>query len=575
VPVNTPLLNIVDDIIHPRIPQLVIYDDFDVVPIPQFTNQMRSLMNIFVSTTNNNDRFYQVRSNDTPVQSLEQLLQNMERKSLMDIKFSNAERQIDIRMDDKFIQRSIQIPAINYYTYKFTNENEVYIGLVADLAGGGDIYEMLNSDAVDTAAKHLGILETSPSAIFKKLLNNNYDAYIYNTLLIARIDDFIKCINSLENSKETYSAAKITKCVEDIKRKHSTHSILSPSIQTVSVKGKEKDNTVPAVINQDDDIKKIIEDNDITHNDAKLADAMNGAKSEADKNMKETSKAITRMRDNISGGTCLICFDDLAGKNVSIMKCCNVIMCSGCCVSNSRKDDSGKITGTCPNCRHKYNIQTDTMLISKNFDLSNLMKCIGNEVDTTSVLDASANDNSTANNATDTTSTSTTTTSKYEKIKNGKHRTIVEIANNISIDNAKQVNMNFGSVMTGVGVVQPPIHKKMIIFAPFAETIGDIAKILTEYEIGNLVLRGTYHEMIHTIKKFRDDDKYRALIINSTHNCAGLNLQFATDIIFVNHIMNDNILSQAIGRGQRIGRSCSLSVHFLLYANEDVSAYIV
>ena len=46
-----------------------------------------------------------------------------------------------------------------------------------------------------------------------------------------------------------------------------------------------------------------------------------------------------------------------------------------------------------------------------------------------------------------------------------------------------------------------------------------------------------------------------------------MNLEMTTDIIIF-HKMNDELEKQVIGRGQRLGRTSQLNVHYLCYENE-------
>ena len=60
-----------------------------------------------------------------------------------------------------------------------------------------------------------------------------------------------------------------------------------------------------------------------------------------------------------------------------------------------------------------------------------------------------------------------------------------------------------------------------------------------------------------------------ALVINSTNYCSGLNLQTATDLVFMHKIIDLSTEIQVIGRGQRLGRETTLKVWYLLYENEE------
>ena len=81
-------------------------------------------------------------------------------------------------------------------------------------------------------------------------------------------------------------------------------------------------------------------------------------------------------------------------------------------------------------------------------------------------------------------------------------------------------------------------------------------------------LGGTHKEINNIVELFTNCKKMCVLIINSTKHCAGLNLQSATDLIFAHKIIDVNVETQVIGRGQRIGRTSSLRVHYIMYQNE-------
>ena len=57
------------------------------------------------------------------------------------------------------------------------------------------------------------------------------------------------------------------------------------------------------------------------------------------------------------------------------------------------------------------------------------------------------------------------------------------------------------------------------------------------------------------------------LLLNAKYYGSGMNLEMTTDIIIF-HKMNDELEKQVIGRGQRLGRTGQLNVHYLCYENE-------
>ena len=69
------------------------------------------------------------------------------------------------------------------------------------------------------------------------------------------------------------------------------------------------------------------------------------------------------------------------------------------------------------------------------------------------------------------------------------------------------------------------------------------------------------------IAQFRDED-YTVCLLNSTEICAGVNIEFCTDIVFINYINDTSVRNQLIGRGARITRKYMLNIYQLKYESE-------
>ncbi len=108
--------------------------------------------------------------------------------------------------------------------------------------------------------------------------------------------------------------------------------------------------------------------------------------------------------------------------------------------------------------------------------------------------------------------------------------------------------------------------RKVLVFANYNETLNLIEDALATNEIAYLRLGGTAQDKAKTIEKFRQSG--RVLLINSREQCAGMNLEFATDLVYFHKILNKHLEAQVAGRGQRIGRKYNLRIHYLSYKNE-------
>lgn len=110
--------------------------------------------------------------------------------------------------------------------------------------------------------------------------------------------------------------------------------------------------------------------------------------------------------------------------------------------------------------------------------------------------------------------------------------------------------------------------KKIILYAEYPRVFNDVAKFLDEYGIGYVDLEGGNNEAMNiAVHKFKTSDKINVILIHSTLFSCGMNLENATNIIFLHRVRTD-VQKQVIGRGQRPGRTTSLDVTELLYKNE-------
>ena len=115
----------------------------------------------------------------------------------------------------------------------------------------------------------------------------------------------------------------------------------------------------------------------------------------------------------------------------------------------------------------------------------------------------------------------------------------------------------------------PNEHRKTIIFSKFDESLNNIEKKMKEADINYKRLGGTSAQIHKIATEFQDSyDGVNVLLINGEKYASGLNLQSATDLVFMHKIMDRNIESQIIGRIQRLGRVYKAHVHYILYEDE-------
>jgi SNF2 family DNA or RNA helicase len=109
---------------------------------------------------------------------------------------------------------------------------------------------------------------------------------------------------------------------------------------------------------------------------------------------------------------------------------------------------------------------------------------------------------------------------------------------------------------------------KILIYSQFRGISNLIKKISSESNLKYLQLDGgNIKDLDNILDQFRNNSKYKILLIDDTSFGVGLNIEYASDIIFFNYI-EPNIKEQLIGRAQRMGRETILNIWELLYKNE-------
>ncbi|ARA71898.1 SWF/SNF family helicase [Kaumoebavirus] len=115
------------------------------------------------------------------------------------------------------------------------------------------------------------------------------------------------------------------------------------------------------------------------------------------------------------------------------------------------------------------------------------------------------------------------------------------------------------------------MDKKCIVF--FRGSVPDYIKsYLDDNELGHCCFTGVSRERIKALKQFQDI--HNTLLTTYHHAAEGLNVQFASVIIFYNFPPSQRDKIQAIGRCNRIGQKDEINVHTLYYKDSLEAEFI-
>lgn len=494
----------------------VVIDDFDTIKLPHNAGIVNGIFTWFISSTRNKMEY---RSSDSGYcHSARELLSNSNYGCAKIMYNHLLFENINVRNDIAYVKKTSNMPSPKFWIVKFDNVNNLYISAISGIKEDemSQIIEMLNGDAIGAAAEKVGIKTDNVGDIFQSILGNKYEKYSFAKALLGFID--------------------------------------------YSIENKEK--WLPMEQNPDPEEKYFKKDlldmKEIEYKYPNINSLLKSTKEEYDLVATQTGAAVQRLKDNLKSGECPICKEDLnelddengSGGNVIIAKCCSKVFCSRCGIeSNQMKDRYKKLQSYCPACKTKITIKD--LIYLEDFDLDKIQNeeidDEDEEVDMDIVEEMKA---------------------KKSDKPWSKYRAIIDILAGDKIKGSSRVDMHIPNMMKGAVYLPEPKIRKVLVFASFDETLKKIVAELEEEKIKYWRLMGTPNEITNIVEECQKYKGSCALVINSTQQCSGLNLQFATDLVFSHSIMNTEIETQVAGRGHRLGRESPLNIWFLQYENE-------
>jgi hypothetical protein len=529
-----PILNIFGELFKNKCWSRVVLDDFDYLNISTTAKIIPSLFTWFVSATKRMPPGKKA-SNDT--NNVQEMLESY--RPYYGGIWNNRElfTFFNLGCEDSFIDWSTKATVVKYSVYKFHNPNDNYIGLLGVMGTeeANTIMEMLNGDAIQSAAETAGIKTNSVADIFEKVLDKKWEIYkksIAISKYITNVKDYVADLPAISDPKELLSSGGLEKFKKNIKK--------------------------PGPFSR---IKKIIK-----FKQSSVSITLDELNEENNETKEEHGKAIQRVKDNIRHGECPITCELLSDvQSIVIMKCCGMVLSSEAISWGVKMKTTGEnVKGSCPNCRADVSIR-DMIYIDKDdvdfdniLDEDNALKSENKEladIDSLPVQDSEFN--------------------VPEPVEMNKYNCIIDIIRGKIISEVERRRDIFipgllvGDCDRGDALIK---DKKILIFANFKETMKIIERKISENDIPYLKIQGTPNQIKDAVHRYNlpndDEESINILLINGPTFVAGLNLQNTTDLIFTGKVIDANIETQIAGRICRIGRQNNANIHYVLYENE-------
>ena len=530
---NKSMVEIFSDLINGSdlIVNRVILDDFDSLLIPSQTKIIPAIFTWFVSATKGKYRHINEKN----------VYNNILENSILTTYFN-------INTDPKFLEESVKFCDVRVRQYLVVDNLSRYRNGIVQL--NGNFSELVNSNSYAEIGNRLKITKETINIcdIFEKMYENEFKAYKKIKVLdqrLSRIHKYYREVlvykppNKISNDVLNYLKQLISEGNEEelkVKWTDFSHDVLEKYINTVIETTK--------------------------------------------KNLEQKTISIKRVVSNFQEGTCPITFEDLKDSEISILKCCGVVL--------SREGLNSVRNGLCPACRKP--IENSNIL-----DISNVTDIVIEEditkieieENTENVEESTRNLTSNELEVDDLIglmSGSITSDIPYNSpdiaaLTSNKENSVLKL---ITQDNPNIEQVGEYYKVFGGGEYSTLENKKFIIFASSIDAIRSMIYENPESKKGNRFvknnisyaeLKGMHSKTAENIKRYRLPNSHpssiKVLIITSKSQAfAGLDLQCTTDIIFLNRIKDPNIEKQMIGRALRLGRTNKLDIHYLMFNNE-------
>lgn len=314
----------------------LILDDYDVIKLPRPTGFINALFTWFISAT---EFKFGTNVNDPcehETVEMAMMYHNLDLKALSSQYYLKS--TFNVCNESKFTEDSVAVGRPVFLVHTLVNKNKRFVNMIGDMAGDDayEIMEMLNGDAIETAAEKAGIKSSNITDIFKKILQDQYTTYTLSSTTLEFINtlniDEILMFDAPEEGDVYYQ-------------------------------------------------KHVYEKREIKFNYPDIQEKILNVERACIENKKKSGCAIDRVKDNIKEGDCPVCCSPLEGDDMIIIRCCGKILCSECTIQGSQLQRYGKkLSGQCPCCRSKIAF-TDLIFMNADFNLDNILEDKQEEVE--------------------------------------------------------------------------------------------------------------------------------------------------------------------------------------------------
>lgn len=408
-------------------------------------------------------------------------------------------------------------------------------GILRDLGVADDIVEMVNGDAVATAADTLGINATSVGDIIARILSDRkgkYRSAVRILQLLSHAREALAEKSGKEKDKERISALRLA-------IKSGSESAVEEALA------------------------------DMEGPSTEVAASLKSLEEWATEQRDTFGKTLARMRDNIREKQCQCCMIPFGGEadeggdseddaqNAFILNCCQIVVCETCITS--KETGKYRFISRCPNCAHNLDASKDLIRVGKELSLEEALS------DEVILAEAPANNAGEALPPEPSTEASEQNMEqKLDALDNPRLKALIQLLiggpeGQIDCIRNERVSPHVTGLLKGTKEIPWPATcpRKFLIFTMHAESTKVVAAALTQFGIAHQILKGRRQDKDDIREKFRTDPESNVLLVTAKEQCSGMHLPWVSHVILYHGMGDIATKSQAVARIQRLGRTYS------------------
>ena len=413
--------------------------------------------------------------------------------------------------------------------------------VLRDLGVADDVVEMVNADAIATAAENLGINAKNARDLIDRILTDRKGKYKQAITVLERVDRTREILCDREGKEGDGEKIKALRAA------------LKSGTDT------EVENALGEVEGMSTGLS------------ASLKSLEEWALEEKEK----FGKALQRMRDNVREQKCQCCMIPLTpddggdGEDAFILNCCQIVVCEPCIAVGSGAYGGGGsrvFISKCPSCASSIKASRDFIRVGKELSLEDalsddVLKASG-DAQEKSVLEKKGEQGE-HRDQTDGEADGETENKKkdpLDELNNPKLKALIQLVRgDVEIDCIRQEDAPLDSKGLLAGKRNAPWpegkQKKYLVGAMHPESTHNISEAFSKFGLKHVVLRGNRAQKDACKAEFMGET--HIMIITAVKDCAGLHLPFVAWGIEYHYITDPAVRAQFRGRYHRPGREHS------------------